>query len=511
MFESIAGMPASSGVPGSSDTACIRSVPVDAAGCSALVDVLAHMPVADAEAEAVDRLRALEELKAACAAAQARETVRFHQLRCEAEAAAGVPARERGRGVASEVALARSGSPQSGSRDVGLARALVEEMPHTMAALTRGGISEWKATVVCKETAWLPVEARREVDAALAGRLESLGVTQLGGEARRLARHLDPASAVAQTDRCERERRVSVRPAPGGMSYLTALLPMRQGVACLAALKKAASTAVGIGAAAERTQDQVMADLLVERVTGQAEADAVPVEVHLVMTDMALFGALPGGLNAVDSTDSPSAAHGDEDDHTGAGTDADTQTRADHHDGNGVAVDGTQTPAWLVGQGPMPAGTARAWLAGSKAPVFLRRLYTAPETGQLVSMDSRRREFPGLLRRMVILREDTCRTPWCDAAVKHIDHAVPYRDGGPTSFANGSGLCERCNYTKEYPDWCHEATTEDLVVTTPTGHRYRQSTPPLMPAPVAQFGNQPDRPSSARNAEISAAASGARS
>jgi len=53
-----------------------------------------------------------------------------------------------------------------------------------------------------------------------------------------------------------------------------------------------------------------------------------------------------------------------------------------------------------------PSGTARVWV---------RRLYTNPEDGQLVAMDSRRRLFDGMLRRMVILRDDTCLTPWCDA------------------------------------------------------------------------------------------------
>ncbi|MFC7402863.1 DUF222 domain-containing protein [Citricoccus sp. GCM10030269] len=431
------------------------------------IDLLAEMPVAGTEEAAIDRVRILEGLKAACAAAQARETEQFRSLRCQAESDAGMPARERGRGVAAEIALARGESPNSGSRDVGLARALVGEMPHTMTALTRGAISEWKAIIMCKETAWLPVEARQQVDAALAERLETWGVKRLGGEARRLAQQLDPASAVAQSERHERERRVSVRPAPGGMAYLTALLPMRQAVGCLGALKKTAATTVGTGSAAERTQDQVVADLLVERVTGQAEADAVPVEVHLIITDQALLG-----------TSAATAQTGWTDQQ---GQQTGWTDRRNQANQTGASADPAETPAWCVGHGPIPAESARRWLSESTADVFLRRLYTAPETGQLVQMDSQRREFSGLLRRMVILREDTCRTPWCDAQIKHIDHVVPYREGGKTTLSNGSGLCERCNYTKENPGWQHEATEGGLVVKTPTGHRYRQPTDPLTP------------------------------
>ena len=68
-------------------------------------------------------------------------------------------------------------------------------------------------------------------------------------------------------------------------------------------------------------------------------------------------------------------------------------------------------------------------------------------------MDSRRRVFTGLLRRMLVLRDDVCVTPWCGALIAHADHASPAREGGPTSLANGDGRCARCNHTKEAPGW----------------------------------------------------------
>lgn len=126
-----------------SDTAA-RSAAVE--HLRSLRALLVALPPAVTEAEAVDRLRALEELKASCAAAQAREADRFTALRREAEAERGVPARERGRGVAAEVALARRESPHRGSRHLGLATALVREMPHTLTALSEGRISEEHAT-----------------------------------------------------------------------------------------------------------------------------------------------------------------------------------------------------------------------------------------------------------------------------------------------------------------------------------------------------------------------------
>ncbi|MDO6145615.1 HNH endonuclease, partial [Paenarthrobacter aurescens] len=74
------------------------------------------------------------------------------------------------------------------------------------------------------------------------------------------------------------ERMVSLRPAPDTMTYLTALLPVAQGVAVYKALTQAADSArssgdAGSGGAsgsgsAVPTRGQVMADTLVERITG---------------------------------------------------------------------------------------------------------------------------------------------------------------------------------------------------------------------------------------------------
>ena len=54
-------------------------------------------------------------------------------------------------------------------------------------------------------------------------------------------------------------------------------------------------------------------------------------------------------------------------------------------------------------------------------------------------MDSRRRLFTGLLRRMLVLRDDVCSTPWCQAPIVHADHTTPVRQGGATDFATGGG------------------------------------------------------------------------
>ena len=125
----------------------------------------------------------------------------------------------------------------------------------------------------------------------------------------------------------------------------------------------------------------------------------------------------------------------------------------------------------------MPAGAARDLVASAlaEAHATLRRLYTT-STGSLVAMDSRSRTFPAALGLFIDLRDQSCRTPWCDAPIRHRDHVVPDHAGGPTSGGNGQGLCEACNQAKEAPGFT--ATTDQrpgephtVVTTTPTGHQ----------------------------------------
>ena len=122
------------------------------------------------DAERVEQLVVLERLKAAAAAAQARVTVAFEASQRAGQRAAGLPERKVGAGIAAQVGLARRDSPVRGARHLGLARALLTELPHTMAALTRGDTSEWRATLIARETACLTRTDRARVDAELATR-----------------------------------------------------------------------------------------------------------------------------------------------------------------------------------------------------------------------------------------------------------------------------------------------------------------------------------------------------
>ena len=399
-------------------------------------DVFDAEPSAD-EAALVARLTRMEQLKSAAAADQARTTAALDAMRRNREAAAGVPAARRGKGLASEVALARRDSPNRGGRHLGFARALVHEMPHTLAALAAGLLSEWRATLLVRESACLTVEDRATLDARMCANqsaLEGKGDKRIEADAKAIAYELDPHAVVDRAVRAESERTVTIRPAPDTMTYVTALLPMTQGVSVYASLKRGADTC-GDG----RGRGQVMADTLVERITGRPAEVPIPVAVELVLTDEALLGGDP-------------------------------------------------TAARVPGYGPIPAAVARR-LVGSAARdarsrATLRRLYRHPVSGALVAMESRARLFPKGLARFIDVRDDTCRTPYCDAPIRHHDHAVAHHRSGPTSALNGLGECERCNYAKEASGWAVTTANDEsgghtAHFRTPTGATHRSAAPAL--------------------------------
>lgn len=398
-------------------------------------------PDAD-EGMLIERIASLERLKAAAAAGQARATAAFAAARRAREEAAGIPAARRGRGIASEIALARRDSPTRGSRHLGFAKALVHEMPHTLAALESGVLSEWRATLLVRESACLDIEDRRTLDAELCAdvfRLDGVGDARLAADAKAIAYRLDPHAVVDRAAHAETERSVSIRPAPDTMTYLTALLPVAQGVSAYAALRRAADTSFD-----GRSRGQVMADTLIERITGRAAESATPIAVNLVLSDEALLG-------------------------------------------------GDTTPAIISGYGPIPAAVARrlvnAAAADQQSRATLRRLYRHPRSGALVAMESRSRLFPKGLAQFITLRDNTCRTPYCDAPIRHRDHATPHARGGGTGADNGLGECAACNYTKEAPGWRVTTNTDEngshiAEFTTPTGARHHSKAPPL-PGPLA--------------------------
>ena len=420
--------------------------PITAEEVRSFIDRIAAAPRPEDSGALVDLIAAGEELKSAMCAVQADSAVDFDAARRAEQAAAGVPAHRQGRGIAAEVALARKESPHRGQTLLGLGKALVTEMTHTQARLRDGSLNEFRAMLLVRETACLEVEHRLAVDEAVcaeSARLEGVGTRELLGRVKRLAAELDPAALARRARQAEADRAVTLRPAPDTMTYLTALLPVSQGVAVYAALTASADQARAAGD--PRSKGQLMADLLYARTTGngvgsQTEPPPVPVAVNITVPEATLAGS---------------------------------------HDP--AVASGPGVPAEVL-----PAEIARILIGRSVeagVAAWFRQLRVNPH-GRLVAMTSKQRQFPSALADFLTLRGlGICATPWCDAPVRHSDHIRPVDERGPTTEVNGQGLCEACNHAKQADGWQQHVLSavddrHQVETTTPTGHRYRATAPP---------------------------------
>ncbi|MBP6995901.1 MAG: DUF222 domain-containing protein, partial [Phycicoccus sp.] len=282
-----------------------------APGAAVIADLLTRLATveiaADDDRGLVDAVAWCEQLKGAAAAVQARATVQFLERRIAAadnsdecrpprgDRSTRAPRGNRSRRVAradrsarAELALARRCSPAVMDRQVGVAKALVAEMPATMGLLTTGQISEGQAFAMVARTACLTREDRAGVDALLAADLPGLSERATQGAAERAAAEADNAAVALRHAAAVASRRVSTRPAPDGMAYLSILGPLVDVIGAYAALTEAAKAR---DPRDRRSTSNWLTDTALELLSGRAPGQPQPIEIALVITDHALLPA----------------------------------------------------------------------------------------------------------------------------------------------------------------------------------------------------------------------------
>ena len=245
-----------------------------------VVDQLGRLRRPTSDTELVSQLEALERVKAAAAGAQASLAYSL--------------ARETGSddlSVGAEIALARRESPHRGGRLLDLARALVEDLPHTFYALTTGDISEARAMIIATELDELGPGDRRAADAELFPAAAELGDHQLREHMRAIAMRLDDEAATRRQLQARADRRVTGRSLGDGTARITAVIKEEHFAAVVRALDTSAGSARAAGD--QRTHGQIKADTLVERITGVDSAVPVPIRVDLVLDAETLLGISP--------------------------------------------------------------------------------------------------------------------------------------------------------------------------------------------------------------------------
>jgi hypothetical protein len=346
-----------------------------------------------------ERVAQLEEEKNAVAARQADAILALGQAIAAEQIDLGVddPAQVQ-RVVADQVGQACRVSAHEGGKRVRIARDL--HAGHTLirGLFAAGMLSEQKIAVITDAGTHLDPEERAQVDERLAGqRIETLGVQRIHDLAGKIAAQVAPEKFQARSRGARSGRRVTVRRSnEPGMADLTAHLPVEQAVACYAALRKAVHDVWAQPEPVFRGQGQLMADTLVERLTGQARAEDIDIEVQIVVPVEALLDPA------------------------------------------------SPLPAEIPGHGPVPVEL----LATGAGRKMWRRLVT--RDGVIIGGDSVQRSFTGVLASLIKIRDGgRCTAPYCDAPIGHLDHIIRWRDGGRTEFDNGRGLCAFHNHLRE--------------------------------------------------------------
>jgi hypothetical protein len=374
-----------------------RAVPERAAGFGRIEELVTLRNRIDAEIALEVRAAAQREVEA----------------RLEEVAAGLVDVERVEAGIVAQVALAAQVSPTRARRLLHLARDLHAGLDSVRELFAAGRLDQARVAAIVRAAAHLDHGERAEVDRRLTVHdLPTLGLRRVGDVARTIAATVAPERFVERARAARRERHVSIRPAEDGMAVLRAYLPAEQAIACLAALRRAVVEQWVAPEPVTRPRGQLMADTLVERLTGQDASVAAQVEIQVLVPVESLLD------------------------------------------------EGAPLPAEIPGFGPSD-------LLSEAQCVGWRRLVT--RDGIVVGGDSRRRAYTGVLADLIRARDrGRCTEPHCDAPIQHLDHRERWADGGPTSLDNGRGACAFHNLIREQPGW----SLDRGATVTPAGRRY---------------------------------------
>jgi hypothetical protein len=431
------------------------------------------------------------------------------QVRSEARQA-GIAHKEAGHIARGVVQVSTRTSSSVVSRRLSGCRRVVRSMPGTLALMATGQLPLPVVEQIGTRAHGLDEEDLAILDAALVqdtGMMVGKGTRAWGTHTAQVATQIRPEASTHRHASERQLRHLSVQHGPAGMSHLHAYLPTVDAVAISSMIRKEADRLTATGQTMmegrPRTFGQLEVDVLTGALLGRREGQSpMRVELQVTMDARTLIspsrtatvlvngvGPIPGNTvreQIIDTIleheaaspepmDDPSNEHGPANDDArgedaGAGGGQETVQHPLRPPGSLGSSDMSGLPELAPGVPAIP-GVVRGTSALPRprtglerravelergrrrvvreARVVLRRLFTHPENGQLIAMESRARYFPPALARFLRMRDLECRGPYCNASVRHLDHIFPYGQGGSTSAENAQGLCASCNLVRE--------------------------------------------------------------
>jgi hypothetical protein len=370
---------------------------------------------ADSRAQMLDALVSVGRMKSAIAAFEASLVagIANHVEQVEAP-------EFRDRVIRSEIAAALRVPEQTAGALIATSRALVDELPATMAALEAGTISWRHAERLADHAASLPVEAKAGFERALLPSAEMLNPGRFDRQARIVRERMHPETIATRRVDAVDQRRVGIDPGRDGMAWLTALLPAEQAEAIDNRLEDIAR---GLRTAEEtRTLPQLRVDTFAEFLI---DGD-IPTSRGIVATVAVTIPML-------------------------------------------TLLGRSDEPAELEGLGPIPADVARKLCADVPT---LTRILTHPVTGTVLTLDRTRYRPSKRLAKWIRMRDGTCRFPGCGrkARTADIDHIIAWAEGGTTNPDNLECLCEAHHRLKHNSGWTPRSLGNGTIEwTSPSG------------------------------------------
>ncbi|QRQ77976.1 HNH endonuclease [Glutamicibacter protophormiae] len=358
------------------------------------------------------------------------------------------------RGTAHAIALARHQTPQGSLVYLRRIRNLIPDMPYLFSRFEHGHLGEDMILAIMTPLDDSTTAERTEFDRFYQQHpdlFDGASTTQAKDTAQKAVDLMRETPRTEELEHATAERYLRIRKGKDCI-HINGKVSPEIGLALDDFLTREVNKALAAGD--PRSRSQLRADLFTRAITGHQLDEPLPITLHvnLVMTDRALFLRTP-----------------------------DT--------------------ASLPGYGSIPAEYARQLIADLQAtagttppqhiqenfsarvhayPMF-RRLFMAPNSQDLVTMDSRERSYQGQLRHLIQLRDQFCRTPYCTNKPEHLDHVQQAAKGGRTSFSNGAFKCASCNLAKEAPGWEEEVESSAphrIRIRPTSGVEYVSSSPP---------------------------------
>ncbi|TFC81592.1 HNH endonuclease [Cryobacterium cheniae] len=326
----------------------------------------------------------------------------------------------------SELACALHISQASASNLLSQSEALAGAYTASRTALASGQISYAHARVLIEQANSLPEAARVAFEAEMLPEAKRLTVAQFDRTARRLREKTHPESIAARRAKSQADRTLVFEPAADGMGWLHSYqqLPVAQAI-----YHRVSDMAASLqGPDEPRTLAQLRADvlaaLMVDGVTPAGLGRGIRATVNVTVPVLTLLG------------------------------------RSDE-------------PGHLEGCGPIDPETARELAAG--APSFTRIL-VHPETGVMLSVGRNQYRVPKDLRRLLVIRDETCRFAGCNrpAARAEMDHTHEWQADGITRYDNLASLCAPDHRLKTQTNWTATQLPGGVLAwTAPSGLHYR--------------------------------------